>query len=149
MGLIDRGVAWLADPDLALWAIVAVDVWKTTPFMALLLLAGLQSIPKSLYEAAGVDGAGAIRKFFTITLPMLKPALLVALIFRTLDALRVFDIVYVMGSRPETDTMSVFAREQMIDFGEFGMGAAISTSIFLMIGIFTAAYAVSLRVEVD
>lgn len=150
LGVIDRGIAWIASPDTALWTIVAVDVWKTTPFMALLLLAGLQSIPAGLYEAANVDGAGPVRRFFHVTLPLLKPALLVALIFRTLDALRVFDIVQVMmGTKHDTITMTVFARQQMVDFGDFGYGSAISTSIFLMIGVFTAAYVVALRVEVD
>ena len=105
--LIARPLAWLADPHLVLPAVIAVDVWKTTPFMALLLLAGLQSIPEELYEAARVDGAGALQQFWFITLPLLVPALLVALIFRTLDALRVFDVIYVMtGVNPSTTCRS-------------------------------------------
>ncbi len=148
--LIQHPVAWLAEPSLALPAIIAVDVWKTTPFMALLLLAGLQSIPGEMYEAARVDGANALQQFWRITLPLIRPALLVALIFRTLDALRVFDVVYVMtGTTPATETMSVFARQQLVDFGALGYGSAVSVMIFLIIGIFTAAYMVALRVEVD
>ena len=94
--ILDQKVAWLANPTTSLPAIIAVDVWKTTPFMALLLLAGLQIIPGDVYEAATVDGASKWQQFWQITLPLLKPALLVALIFRTLDAFRVFDVIYVM-----------------------------------------------------
>src|SRR5215471_6764389 len=93
--LLSHPVAWISQPNTALWAVAAVDIWKTTPFVALLLLAGLQVIPHDLYEAAGVDGASKWHQFWRITLPLLKPAILVALIFRTLDALRVFDIFYV------------------------------------------------------
>ena len=84
--------------SLQLPALIAVDVWKTTPFMALILLAGLQLIPSDLYKAASIDGASKVRQFFTITLPLLKPSLAVALIFRTLDSLRVFDLFQVLLS---------------------------------------------------
>jgi len=150
LGLIAKPVAWLAEPSLVLASIVAVDVWKTTPFMALLLLAGLQSIPKELYEAAHVDGATPWQQFRYVTLPLLKPALLVALVFRTLDALRVFDVVYVMsGTNPSTMSMSVYARQQLVDFGALGYGSALSTGIFFIIAIFTVIYLTVLRVEVD
>ena len=148
--LISQPLAWLADPHLALPGIIAVDVWKTTPFMALLLLAGLQSIPRELYEASTVDGASGWQQFWRITLPLLRPALLVALIFRTLDALRVFDVIYVMtGTNPTTMSMSVYARQQLVDFGALGYGSAVSMGIFLIIALFAAAYLVSLRVELD
>jgi len=148
--LIAHPLAWLSDPHLALPAIIAVDVWKTTPFMALLLLAGLQSIPHELYEASTVDGASGWQQFWKITLPLLKPALLVALIFRTLDALRVFDVIYVMtGTNPTTMSMSVYARQQLVDFGALGYGSAVSMGIFLIIALFATAYLVSLRVELD
>ncbi len=148
--LIAQPLAWLSDPHLALPGIIAVDVWKTTPFMALLLLAGLQSIPRELYEASTVDGASPWQQFWRITLPLLKPALLVALIFRTLDALRVFDVIYVMtGTNPTTMSMSVYARQQLVDFGALGYGSAVSMGIFLIIALFAAAYLVSLRVELD
>jgi len=148
--LIAHPLAWLADPHLALPGIIAVDVWKTTPFMALLLLAGLQSIPHELYEASTVDGASPWQQFWRITLPLLKPALLVALIFRTLDALRVFDVIYVMtGTNPTTMSMSVYARQQLVDFGALGYGSAVSMGIFLIIALFAAGYLVSLRVELD
>src|SRR5690606_515549 len=92
----DQKIAFLARPAYALPSAVAVDVWKTTPFMALLLLAGLQVIPGDVYEAAVVDGASKWKQFWQIRLPLLRPAILVALIFRTLDAFRVFDVIYVL-----------------------------------------------------
>jgi trehalose/maltose transport system permease protein len=150
LGLLDIGQSFIANPSTALWALVAVDVWKTTPFMALLLLAGLQSIPSDMYEAADVDGASKVRQFFKLTLPLLTPALLVALIFRTLDALRVFDMPYIVkGNAPETMTMSIYARQQMIDNAQFGYGSAVSVLIFLIIMLFTVIYVTSLRVRFD
>jgi len=146
LGLIDKPVAWLADDRTALAAVIATDVWKATPFMALLLLAGLQTIPGELYDAASVDGAGPLRRFLAITLPLLRPAMAVALIFRTLDALRVFDLIYVMTSNSKaTATMSVYAREQLIDFQDAGYGSAVSTLIFVVIGVASLIYILALR----
>jgi trehalose/maltose transport system permease protein len=123
-------------------------VWKTTPFMALLLLAGLQIIPEDIYEAATVDGANRWQQFWTMTLPLLRPALLVALIFRSLDALRVFDIIYIMkGTATETVSMAVLARQTMIDLGRLGEGAAISVIIFIILSLFVIAYTRFVRVE--
>jgi trehalose/maltose transport system permease protein len=148
LGILPTKVAWLASPTLALPAIVAVDVWKTTPFMALLLLAGLQIIPEDIYEAATVDGATRWQQFWTMTLPLLRPALLVALIFRSLDALRVFDIIYIMkGTATETVSMAVLARQTMIDLGRLGEGAAISVIIFIILSLFVIAYTRFVRVE--
>ena len=150
LGLLKVGESFLSNPNTSLWALVAVDVWKTTPFMALLLLAGLQSIPSDIYEAAEVDGAGKARQFWRLTLPLLAPALLVALIFRTLDALRVFDMPYVVkGYAPDTLTMSMYARQQLIDNQALGSGSAVSLMIFLIIMIFTVIYVTSLRVRFD
>jgi trehalose/maltose transport system permease protein len=147
-GVLKVGQSLVANPDTALWALVAVDVWKTTPFMALLLLAGLQSIPADLYEAAHVDGATRLQQFRRITLPLLAPALLVAVIFRTLDALRIFDMPYVVkGNAPETMTMTIYARQQMIDNAQFGMGSSVSVIIFLVIMMFTVAYMTLARVN--
>jgi trehalose/maltose transport system permease protein len=125
-----------------------VDIWKTTPFVALLLLAGLQVIPGDVYEAAEVDGASTIQKFLFITLPLLRPAILVALIFRTLDALRVFDVFYVMfGARPDTQTMAIYAQQNLVDFSDLGYGSAISVAIFLIIAVFVVLYVTFLNVE--
>jgi trehalose/maltose transport system permease protein len=141
LGLIAHPVAWLASPDTALLSIILVDVWKTTPFMALLLLAGLQMLPKECFESARVDGVHPLKVFFRITLPLLKPALTVAIIFRLLDALRMFDLVYVMsGNSRDTMSMSVYARQQLIDFGDLGFGSAAATMIFAIIALFTAVY---------
>jgi trehalose/maltose transport system permease protein len=148
LGILDRNIAWIARPDLALYAISAVDIWKTTPFVALLLLAGLQVIPSDVYEAATVDGASRIQQFFRITLPLLMPAILVTLIFRTLDAVRVFDVFYVMfGARQDTQTMAIYNQNYIVAFSDLGTGAAISMVIFVIIGIIVAAYVTFLRVE--
>ena len=107
--ILSHSHAWISDPSTALASVCAVDIWKTTPFVALLLLAGLQVIPGDLYEAAEVDGASQLQQFWKITLPLLAPAILVTLIFRTLDALRVFDVFYVFfGNRPDTQTMAIY-----------------------------------------
>jgi trehalose/maltose transport system permease protein len=146
LGLIAQPVAWLADDRTALAAVIATDVWKSTPFMALLLLAGLQTIPGELYQAASVDGAGALRRFLSVTLPLLRPALAVALIFRTLDALRVFDLIYVMTSNARgTATLSVYARQQLIDFQDGGYGSAIASVIFVIIALASVIYVALLR----
>lgn len=147
LGLIAEPVAWLASPDTALLSIILVDVWKTTPFMALLLLAGLQMLPKECFESARVDGVHPVKVFFRITLPLLKPTLMVAIVFRLLDALRMFDLVYVMsGNSRDTMSMSVYARQQLIDFGDLGFGSAAATMIFAIIALFTVVYLTVARV---
>jgi trehalose/maltose transport system permease protein len=149
LGLIGAPIAWTASPDLAMAAIIAVDVWKTTPFAALLLLAGLQMLPEDCYEAARVDGASPLTVFFRITLPLMKPALAVTAIFRMLDALRMFDLVYVLtGTNRPTMTMSVYARQQLIDFQDFGLGSAACTLLFLVIAMVTVIYLMAVRVRV-
>ena len=141
LGLLSQKVAFLARPELLLPSIIAVDVWKTTPFMALLLLAGLQMIPEELYEAASIDGASRWQQFWSITLPLLTPALVVALIFRTLDALRVFDVVCVMsGVNPATRTLTVYTRQTLVDFQDLGYGSAISVAILVIIFAFVLLY---------
>ena len=150
IGLIDRPYAWLADPSLAMAAVVMVDVWKSTPFMALLILAALQALPQGIYEAARVDGVHPVQVFFHITLPLIRPALLVAVIFRGLDALRVFDVIYVLtGNNENTATMSVYARQQLVDFQDVGFGSAAATSLFLIIAILTAIVVTIGRVNVS
>lgn len=138
LGWIDQPWAWTADPDLSLWAVVIADVWKTTPFMALLILAALQVLPGECYEAAKVDGIHPVRVFFKVTLPLIKPALLVAVIFRCLDALRIFDLIYVLtsGSR-STMSMSIYARKELVDFQDVGFGSAASTMLFMIIALAT------------
>ncbi|SDE47576.1 carbohydrate ABC transporter permease [Rhodospira trueperi] len=139
MGLIDAPLAWTADPLLSMIAVIGVDVWKTTPFMALLVLAALEMLPRDIYEAARVDGIHPVRVFFRVTLPLIRPALVVAIVFRTLDALRVFDLVYVLtANSPATMTMSVYARRELIDFQSAGSGSAAATLVFLVIALAAA-----------
>src|SRR5262245_4864469 len=132
---------WFVHP-LAAWVpIVAADVWKTTPFVAILLLTGLQTIDPALDEAARIDGAGPLRRFITITLPLLGPALVVATAFRALDALRLFDLVYVMtggGPGTATEPLSLYAFVALMQRLRFGYGAALSMTVFLL----TFAFAV-------
>jgi multiple sugar transport system permease protein len=120
-------------------ALVAADSWKTAPFIALLLLAGLQSIDSEMYEAADVDGASAVTKFMKITLPALKPAILVALLFRTVDAIRMFDLVYVMtGGANKTETITSLAYQRTIGSLDVGLGSAESMVVFAI--VFGAAF---------
>jgi trehalose/maltose transport system permease protein len=140
--------AWAANPTTALGAVIAVDVWKTTPFMALLLLAGLQVIPSDVYEAAYVDGASKIQQFFDITLPLLKPALLVALIFRTLDAFRVFDLIFVLnGYALDTMSVAIYTQQQLIASQRIGEGSAPAVIIFFTIGVLAFIYTRLIKVE--
>lgn len=138
LGLIAQPLAWTADPALSMATIVAVDVWKTTPFMALLILAALQGVPQDCYEAAQVDGVPAFTVFRRITLPLILPGVVVAVVFRLLDALRVFDLVYVMTSNSrDTRSMSVYVREQLIDFQLTGYGSAAATVLFFIVALVT------------
>lgn len=149
LGLIGQPIAWLADPDLTLLSVILVDAWKTTPFVALLALAALQMLPRDCYEAARVDGVHPIKVFFGVTLPLIWPALVVAMIFRLLDALRVFDVVYIMtGNAESTMTMSVFARQQLVDFQDVGYGSAASTLLFMIIAFMTALYLTAIRADI-
>jgi trehalose/maltose transport system permease protein len=141
IGLIGEKIAWTASPDTAMIAVLIVDVWKTTPFMALLILAGLQMVPGDIYEAARIDGVHPVRIFWRVTLPLIRPALMVAVIFRMLDALRIFDLIYVLTpNNAQTKTMSVMARENLFDFDKFAYGAAASTMLFLIIATITILY---------
>ncbi|WP_368904760.1 carbohydrate ABC transporter permease [Taklimakanibacter lacteus] len=150
IGLIGRPWAWLADPGLSMAAVVMVDVWKATPFMALLTLAALQTLSQDIYEAARVDGLGPVRSFFHITLPLIRPALLIAVIFRSLDALRIFDVIYVLtGNNENTATMSVYARQQLVDFQDVGFGSTAATCLFVIVAIITVIVITLGRVHVS
>jgi trehalose/maltose transport system permease protein len=149
IGLIDQPWAWLADPVLSIASVIAVDVWKGTPFMALLTLAALQVLPREIYEAARVDGVGPLKVFSRVTLPLIWPALMVAILFRSLDALRVFDVIYVLtGDNPATASMSVYARQQLIDFQQGGMGSAAATFLFLIVAVFATVVVTAGRLRI-
>jgi trehalose/maltose transport system permease protein len=139
VGIGDGQTAFLADSAWQLPAMIAIDVWKTTPFMALLLLAGLQLIPADLYEAADVDGAGKIRQFWLITLPLLRPTLAVALVFRTLDAIRVFDLFQIVLAQKRY-SMASYAYYELINGQRMGYSSATSVVIFFLITIFAVIY---------
>ncbi|HUU33035.1 MAG TPA: sugar ABC transporter permease [Vicinamibacterales bacterium] len=133
---------WFADAIGAWVPLILADAWKTTPFVAILLLAGLQTIDGALYEAARMDGAGAWRQFTHITLPLLKPALLVAALFRALDAFRVFDLVYVMtggGPGTATEPIALLTFTTLLQNLEFGRGAALSIVVFVLAFLFALA----------
>ncbi|GGD94924.1 sugar ABC transporter permease [Rhizobium anhuiense] len=140
-GLISEKIAWTANPETAMIAVLIVDVWKTTPFMALLILAGLQMVPGDIYEAAKIDGVNPVKVFWRLTLPLIRPAIMVAVIFRMLDAMRIFDLIYVLTpNNAQTKTMSVMARENLFDFDKFAYGATASTVLFLIIASVTVLY---------
>lgn len=147
-GAISQPQAWLAANELQLPAIIAIDVWKTTPFMALVLLAGLQVIPGDLYEAADVDGASKIRQFFSLTVPLLRPAIAVSLVFRTLDAVRVFDVFNVLFSDAR-QSMATYNFDTLVQSQEGGYASAVGVVIFLIILIFTVIYVKILGVNAE
>jgi multiple sugar transport system permease protein len=138
---VDDDRAWFGDRWSAISVIIMAEVWKTTPFIALLLLAGLTTIDEGLYEAAKVDGANAVQRFFRITLPLMKPAILVALLFRTLDAFRVFDSIFIMtGGGQDTESVSILGYSQLISRLNLGLGSAVSVLIFLLVLLIAFVY---------
>ncbi|PYZ93619.1 ABC transporter permease [Salipaludibacillus keqinensis] len=143
LGLISDASVLLSTGSGAMFSIILADVWKTMPYMALLLLAGLQTIPESLYEAAEVDGANKMQQFINVTLPMLKSAILVALLFRTLDAFRVFDLIYVLtggGPANSTESISVYAYQVLFAQSNFGEGSVLSVIVFLAVALISIVF---------
>jgi multiple sugar transport system permease protein len=139
----DRYWAPLAEPGLALMSIMVADIWKTSSFAALIILAGLQVIPRELYEAASIDGANAWQKFRHVTLPLVKPALLLALLFRTIDALKVFDLVFVMtqgGPADTTNVLQFYGYKKSFAEGMIGYGSAIAVVVFLISLLLSIVY---------
>jgi multiple sugar transport system permease protein len=140
-------IPWLALPGTALTAIIAADIWKTSSFAALLILAGLQVIPQEIYQAAEVDGAGPIKRFLHITWPLIRPALLVALLFRTIDAFRVFDLAFVMtqgGPADATNVLQLYGYKKMFVEGWMGYGSAISVCVFILVLFLSILYVKSM-----
>lgn len=150
LGIVDsfENFDWAGNTSTALGSVIAVDVWKTTPFMALLILAGLQVIPEDVYEASRVDGGSKWQQFWDITLPLLRPALLVALIFRTMATFRVFDMIYVLkGYATETMSVAVYTHREVVASSKVGYGSAAAVVIFLIIGLMVIGYTRLIRVE--
>ena len=138
-----EGIIWFNSPNWAFAAICLTIIWKTSSFMALMILAGLQTSPRSLYEAADVDGAGKLRQFFEITLPLLKPAIVIALIFRTITALQTFDIPYMMtggGPGTSTTTLAMYIHQNTVSFLDLGYGSALAVVMFILSMLVTAIY---------
>jgi multiple sugar transport system permease protein len=136
MGLINAPITWLGDPTRAMIALIIADVWKTTPFIAIILLAGLQSISSDLYEAHSIDGANPIQSFFQITLPLLAPQILIALLFRFAQAFGIFDLVQVMtggGPAGATEMVSIYIYATVRRYLDFGYGAALVVVTFLLL----------------
>lgn len=152
VGITAGRIEWLADPDWAIHAAIVMDVWKTTPFAALLLLAGLKTVPEELYAAAQVDGAGAWEQFRWITLPLLMPVIVIVLVFRTMDAVRVFDAVFVLtggGPGNSTETLSIYAYKTLFQTLQFGYGSALATAMFVLASTLSLLYLVLLRRHVQ
>ncbi|MFF4803112.1 carbohydrate ABC transporter permease [Streptomyces sp. NPDC001351] len=139
--LIGRQILWTTEGFHAKVAVIVADVWKTAPFIGLLVLAGLQVISKEVYEAARMDGAGALRQFWSITLPLVKPALLVAVLFRTLDALRMFDLPYILigAQKTSVETLSMLAQDQAANV-RFGPAAAYAVILFVYVFLIALAF---------
>ncbi len=146
--LLGAKINWLGDPFWALHAAILADVWKTTPFVVLLLLAGLQVIPEDLRRAASIDGASPVQVFRHVTLPLLKPVILLALLFRTMDAARVFDLIFVLtggGPANQTETLVVYAYKLLYRTLQFGYGATVAVATFLFIFAVSLVYLRTLR----
>ncbi|MBO6056246.1 MAG: sugar ABC transporter permease [Alphaproteobacteria bacterium] len=141
VGIIDSPIPWIASNTLSVVSIILVDVWKTTPYMALLLLAGLQSLPQDCFEAAEVDSIPFRKIFMKIILPLMKPTIIVAMIFRILDTFKIFDLVYILSSgNSATATMSVFARKHLVDYADVGFGSAAATALLFFIAFLSIFY---------
>lgn len=146
LGLGD--LAWFSHPATSLAAICAAEIWKTTPFMSLLLLAGLSQVPEELLEAARVDGAGPWRRLVEVTLPSMRTAIAVAVLFRTLDAFRIFDVVFVMtGGAHGTESVSFLAYRQVIGRTALGLGSAVSVLLFLCVLLVALALVRAFRID--
>ncbi len=148
LGLLDQAIPWLGRPATAFAALVVADVWKTTPFVTLILLAGLQTVPRDLHEAMSLDGAGPVRRFFHITLPLLRPTIAVALTFRLIQALGLFDLVHVLtggGPASSTRTVAVYIYDVLISFHRRDYGAALT--LVAVAGIFAIAAATAALVR--
>jgi len=142
IGISDAPINWLGSSAGAFAAIVISDVWKTTPFLTIILLAGFATIPSDLYQQAKVDGTHFLQRFFYLTLPLLRPVIVVGLLFRTIDAIRIFDMIYVLtggGPGGATTSLSLYSFQYYVS-GDFGYGSAISLVVFLLAGLLAVGY---------
>ncbi len=135
MSIVQEAIPWLSNAQWATVAIIIADVWKTTPYMSLLILAGLQTVPRHLTDAASIDGAGKLQTFFYITLPIIKPVLMVAILFRVLATFRIYDLIVVLtngGPANQTSSLSLYTINTYFNFGNIGYGSALATVTFII-----------------
>ncbi|MBD3348865.1 MAG: ABC transporter permease subunit, partial [Candidatus Eisenbacteria bacterium] len=148
IGILDQPVIWLG-PQFAMTSVIIADVWKTTPFVTLILLAGLKSIPRHYYEAASLDGAGRWQSFTSITLPLLRPFIAVALLFRVMDAFRIFDLIWILtGGASGTETVSVYIYKTLFRYAELGYGSALVVALFAIVFLLSLGLIRSMRLAV-
>ncbi len=148
-GLLREPILWLG-PKLAMVSVILADVWKTTPFVTLILLAGLKSIPRHYYEAAALDGAGRWQTFTAITLPLLRPFIAVALLFRVMDAFRIFDLIWILtGGASGTETVSVYIYKTLFRYADMGYGSAMTVALFAIVFVLSLALVRFMRVAAE
>jgi len=149
VGLMHEPIVWLG-PRLAMVSVIVADVWKTTPFVAIILLAGLKSIPSAYYEAAALDGAGKWQVFRSITLPLLRPFIAVAALFRVMDAFRIFDLIWVLtGGASRTETVSIYVYKTLFRYADLGYGSAMTVTLFGIVFLMSLALVRFMRVSVE
>ncbi len=151
-GVISEPIKWVTGEKYAFWSVIISDVWKTSPYMSLLLLSGLQTISKELYEAAAIDGAGAIKRFWYITIPMLKPVLMVSLLFRTIQSFRIYDLVSVLtsgGPANSTQSLTLFTVKNYFQFGNLGYGAAAAMVTFVISMVIAMFFADGIKSKME
>jgi ABC-type sugar transport system permease subunit len=147
VGLMHDPIVWLG-PSLAMTSVILADVWKTTPFVAIILLAGLKSIPRQYYEAAQIDGAGGWSAFWSITLPLLRPFIVVAVLFRTMDAFRIFDLIWVLtGGASRTETISIYIYRVLFRYADLGYGSTMTVALFAIIFVLSLVMVRFMRVS--
>lgn len=148
-GLIHEPVVWLG-PGLAMLSVILADVWKTTPFVTIILLAGLKSIPRHYYEAAALDGAGKWQSFTAVTLPLLRPFIAVALLFRVMDAFRIFDLIWILtGGASGTETVSIYIYKTLFRYADLGYGSAMTVALFGIVFVLSLALVRFMRVAAE
>jgi multiple sugar transport system permease protein len=150
LGVLTRPFSFLGDANAAMWSVSAASIWRQTPFAALLLLAGLQSIPGELYEAAKIDGASRLQRFLYLTLPLLRGPILVVLIFRTLGSIRTFDLIFGMtrgGPIDRTETLSLYTYKLLFGFLDIGLGSTAAVMMVILASIICVIYIKGLRVR--
>jgi multiple sugar transport system permease protein len=149
LGIMEEPIVWLG-PKLAMTSVILADVWKTTPFVAIILLAGLKSIPRAYYEAAELDGAGRWQVFRSITLPLLRPFIAVAVLFRAMDAFRIFDLIWVLtGGASRTETISIHIYKTLFRYADLGYGSAMTVALFAIVFAMSIGLVRFMRVTVE